>query len=636
MKGYAGKILHVDLSAGKMTVEQPEEKFYRKYIGGACMGAYYLLEGMDAGVDPFAPENIIVFAVSSITGAAISGNARHCVTSKSPLTGGIASSEGGGFWSPQLKFAGFDAIVIKGKSEKPVYLWIHDGEYELKDASHLWGKITGEVQDTIREELGDKHVQVAQIGPAGENLVRFAGIANELKHFNGRAGLGAVMGSKNLKAVAVRGTGKPEFADPDFIKEKAKYFVEMVKNDEFYSHFKDCGTTLNFEWNIPAGGLPTNNWRDGNFWNEEEMTGQKYFETMMDGPGTCWACAQACKRDIKKGITKPYPVEERYGGPEYETMGMCGTNLMIADMNMIGKINEIASKYGMDTISLGGVLGFVMECFEKGILSPEDTGGIEMKFGDGDAAVKLTELTGRREGFGAEMAEGTARLAKKLGPEAERIAVTVKGKEFPAHMPQMKAVIGLAYAVNAFGPDHVSAEHDGCIASDPVGEALQGFGFYDTVEQSELNFEKSKLLAYSQRFISAIDSFSVCQFTFNNWAVLSISDLVDVANAATGWKYTLYEMMLMGERRLNLMKAFNQREGFTADDDILPERLFEDPLKSDAATNGTTVDRENFYKCREYYYAINGWDPKTGNTTEIKLRELGLDWVVDKLKKGKQ
>ncbi|MCP4403483.1 MAG: aldehyde ferredoxin oxidoreductase family protein [bacterium] len=629
MKGYSGKILHVDLSKGTFDVEEPDEIFYRKYVGGACLGAYYLLKGMGARIDPFSPENMFVVSISSITGAPISGNARHCVTTKSPLTGTIASSEAGGFWGPELKFAGFDAIVIAGKAEKPVYLWIHDGEYELRDASHLWGKMTGDVQDAIRNELGDEKIMVAQIGPAGENKVLYAGIANELKHFNGRNGMGAVMGSKNLKAIAVRGTQKPEFHDTEIIKKMAKYFADQVKQNDFYSLFRLHGTTLNVEWNAPAGGLPTKNWTAGNFEQEDKLRGETYYKEMMDKPGTCWACAQQCKRDLKAGITKPYTIDPRYGGPEYETIGMCGSNLLIADLHAISRTNEIASQYGMDTISLGGTIGFVMECFEKGILTAEDTGGLEVRFGDSEALVTLAELTGKREGFGDLVADGTYRLAKKLGPEAERIAVHVKGKEFPAHMPHTKGMLALAYACNSFGPDHVSSEHDPCIAGDPVDENLQGFGFYETVDPVELNFEKSKLLAYSQRYYSAIDSFSVCGFCFNTWSILSLSDLVAIVNATTGWKYTLVELMLLGERRLNMMRAFNQREGFDAKDDMLPERLFEDGLTNDGPSAGRTVDREKFLTSRKYYYGINGWDLETGNPTEIKLRELGLGWVAE-------
>ncbi len=632
MKGYTGKILHVDLSNERFFVEEPNEVFYRKYIGGACMGAYYLLKDMPSGKDAFSEENILVFSISCLTGAPISGNARHCVTAKSPLTGTIASSEGGGFWGPELKFAGFDAIVVKGKSKKPVYLWIHDGAYELRDASGIWGKITGDSQDAIRKELGDDKVRVAVIGPAGEKLVRFAGIANELRHFNGRNGLGAVMGSKNLKAIAVRGKMKPEFHDTEKIKAMAKHFATISTTEAFYDLFRRYGTNVNIDSNTAMGGLPTKNWTMGTFSKKDSIHPEKYFTEMMEEPGTCWACTVRCKRDIKAGIEKPYKIEHKYGGPEYETVGMCGSNLLIGDLHVISKANEIASKYGMDTISLGGVIGFVMECFEKGILTTKDTGGIETKFGDADSFLRLAEMTGKREGFGDALAEGTLRLAKKLGPKAERIAVHVKGKEFPAHMPTSKASLGLAYALNPFGPDHVSSDHDGCIGAEPISEVLKGFGFYDPVDPDELSLEKAKLFSYSQRYVSAIDSASVCQFCFNTWTIFNLQDLADCISAATGWKYTLYELMLMGERRINMMRVFNQREGFGSNDDMLPERLFEDPLLDDGPGAGRKVDKAAFLKCREHYYRINGWDPVSGHPTDSKLHELGLAWIAQPAK----
>jgi len=629
MKGYTGKILHVDLSTGSMEVEQPPQEFYRRYVGGACMGAYYLFKLMPPKVDALSPENTLVFSISPVVGAQISGSARHCVTAKSPLTGGIASSEGGGYWGPELKFAGFDAVVLRGKAPEPVYLWIHDGEFELRNASHLWGKVTGEVQDALRAELGDKGIRVAQIGPAGEKLVRFAAITNELKHFNGRAGLGAVMGSKNLRAIAVRGTAKADLQDPDRVKEMAKAAASRVREEGFWNEFKKYGTTLNVTWNSDLGGLPTRNWTMGTWDRRDAISAETYQQTMMDGSGTCWACAQACKRDIKGGIEKPWKIEARYGGPEYETVGMVGSNCLVEDLNAISKANEIASKYCMDTISLGGVIGFVMECFEKGILSARDTGGLELRFGDGAALVAAAELVGRREGFGDAMAEGIARLAEKLGPEAGRLAVTVKGKEFPAHMPTAKGMMALIYAVNPFGPDHVSTDHDGGIAGEP-DETLQGLGIYDgKVPPHELSPVKAKAVAYTQRAISAIDSWSVCQFCFNTWSIGKFTDLIELINASTGWKYTMQEFMQLGERRINLMRAFNAREGFTSADDMLPERMFADPTLDDGPRGGAVVDRESFLGAREEYYRINGWDPESGNPTASKLREVGLAWVQE-------
>ncbi|TFG59180.1 MAG: aldehyde ferredoxin oxidoreductase, partial [Spirochaetales bacterium] len=575
-----------------------------------------------------SPGNVLAFTISPLTGAALSGASRHCVTSKSPLTGTIASSEAGGFWGPELKFAGFDGIIIKGKSPKPVYLWIKDGVCEIRNAEHIWGKVTGDAQDTIREELADSRTRVALIGPSGEKTVSFACITNELKHFNGRNGLGAVMGSKNLKAIAVRGTGKPEFADPDFIKGLAKQAAEVMARGDFFTDFKRSGTTLNVEWNTATGGLPTRNWTMGSFPEQDKLLGERYAADMMDGPGTCWACAQACKRDIKHGITDPVEIDPRYGGPEYETIGMCGSNLLIHDFNTIAAINQTASKYCVDTISLGGVIGFAMECFEKGIIDSKKLDGLELSFGNGKAAMALAEKIVKREGVGDLLAKGTRAAAAAFGPAAERIAVHVKGKEFPAHMAQTKGSLGLAYALNCFGPDHVSSEHDGAIASDPVGERLQGFGFYDTTDPTVINFEKAKLLAYSQRYVSGIDSVSTCNFIFNTWSMFGFGDLMDFIRAATGWEYTLFEFMLLGERRLNMMRAFNTREGFRAKDDDLPEKLFSDPLQDKGPAGGRKINRDDFNKAKEAYYVINGWDPATGIPGEYKLRELGLDWAL--------
>ena len=628
MKGNTGKILHVDLTTGSITVEMPDEKFYRTYVGGSCMGVYYVTRLTPVGADPLGPENVLAFTTSAIVGAPLSGNARHCVSAKSPLTGGIMSSEGGGYWGPELRFAGFDAVVIRGRGPKPTYLWIHDGQAELRDASTLWGKVTGDVQDAIRQELADDKIRVLQIGPAGEKGVRFANIVNDLKHFNGRGGLGAVMGAKNLRAIAVRGTAKPDFADPAKLVAIARAGAEKVAQEGGWKTFKALGTLQTVTDNQLIGGLPTRNWTMGTFERYEEIGAEAFAGTMMDKPGTCFACAQSCRRDTKEGIEKPWRIEARYGGPEYETAGMVGANCMVGDLAAVVKANEVASMYGVDTISLGGVVGFVMECFERGILSKEQI-GFPAPFGDGEALVKLAEMIAERRGLGDALAEGVARFAKQLGPEAERIAVTVKGKEFPAHTPTSKAIMGLIYAVSAFGPDHMSSEHETSFGNGPT-EIHRGLGIYDgpSGELWDMNLDRAAILARSQRFVSAIDSWSVCEFCFHTWTIYSPDDLVEIIRAATGWRYSSHELMLLGERRINLMRAFNAREGFTVADDTLPPRLFEDRLIDDGPTHGVAVDRDAFIRVRDEYYRLMGWDVATGNPTETKLRELGLDWVL--------
>lgn len=620
--GYNGRILHVNLTTGKFLVEEPDELFYRRYIGGSCIGAYYLLKNMSPGIDPLDEKNIMVFAVSPVTGAAVSGTARHSVTSKSPLTNTIASSEAGGYWAPEFKFTGFDAVVITGKSSKPVYLWIHDGEYEIRDAQNVWGKITGDAQRIIRQELDDDSVRIAMIGPGGENLVKYACISNELGHFNGRNGMGAVMGSKNLKAIAVRGSRKPQFHDDKKIQQIALEGARRVKQDPGAAAFKELGTSQNFEWHTPIGGVPTRNWTSGTFEDVEKINAHALKNTVLKKSGSCWACAQSCKRVVE---IKDY-VDPAYGGPEYESAAMCGSNLGIGDMTKISKINELCSKYTLDTISLGGTIGFAMECYEKGIITSSDTGGLELNFGNAEAAIGLVELIAKREGIGDLLAEGTARVAERWGDKAKELAVHVKGKEFPAHMPQVKASLALSYACLPYGPDHVSSEHDPSIAAEPISYKLLGLGIDRPEDIAVLNYEKSRLFWVTQCDYSIIECLSLCQFIFGHWTIMDLNELVEFVNAVTGWNTNLYELMLIGQRRIQMFHAFNLREGITPKDDTLPEKLFK-PLDNNGPSAGRKVDRQDFNKSKEMYYKLAGWDTETGKISEERLLELGLEWI---------
>lgn len=629
IKGFAGKILHVNLSTEEFRVEEPDEKFYRKYMGGSLIGGYYVFNNTTAKIDALSEENVLAFSVGPATGAAISGASRHAVTSKSPLTNTIASSEAGGYWAPEFKFSGFDALIIRGKSKKPVYLWIHDGEYEIRDAEKLWGKVTKETQNIIREELGDDKIRVAVIGPGGENLVRYACIVNELAHFNGRNGMGAVMGSKNLKAIAVRGSRKPEFYNNEKIQELAKRAMKKVQEDSFASTFKELGTNQNFEWHTPIGGVPTRNWSSGTFEAVEKINAEAIRNTVLKRTGTCWSCAQACKRVVE---VKEAPfVDPSYGGPEYETTAMCGSNLGISNLITICKINEICNKYTLDTISCGGTIGFAMNCFEKGIITTKDTGGLELNYGNEDSVLKLVEMIGKGEGFGKILGEGTARVAEIWGSEAKKLAVHVKGKELPAHMPQVKASLALAYACLPFGPDHVSSEHDGAISEDPISNNLRGLGFDQPQNITELNEEKSKFVWATQCGYSAVDTLSLCQFIFGHWTLFNFNELVDFVNAVTGWETNLYELMLVGQRRIQLFRAFNQRDGFTSAEDVLPDRLFQ-PLDDIGPSAGFKVSEEDFLKARSMYYALAGWDEITGLVPDTKLKEMGLDWAIGDLR----
>lgn len=619
-KGYAGKILRVNLTNKAIVIESPTEDFYRKYLGGSCFGVYFALTEIPAKADPLGPENVITFAVGPITGAPISGAARHSVTAKSPQTGGIGTSEAGGYWAPELKKAGFDAIIITGKSATPVYLWVHNGEAELRDASPIWGSFTKESEEAIRSELGDKQIRVAQIGPAGENMVKFACISNELAHFNGRTGLGAVMGSKNLKAVAVRGTQPIEYDNPEFLKDLAKIGGEKVKTLDGYQGFKALGTNVNVDELYAVNCIPTKNWTSGIMDGVENILAAEWTNSYIK-PGTCYACAQSCKRNVHNTDS----VDPAYGGPEYETVGMCGPNLGITDKISIIRINEMCSKYTMDTISFGGTVGFVMECYEKGLITKEDTGGLELNFGNAEAVIKLAELTGRREGFGNLVAEGTKVIAEKIGGAALDFAVHVKGKEFPAHMPHNKASLALAYATIAFGSDHVSSNFDGSIAAGPLPYQLKGFGLETPQNPYELNDEKVRLYWLTQRAYSLLDTASVCCLTFSFWTIYDFSDLTNAINAATGMQTHMMELIDIAERRLVMMRMFNAREGFTAKDDELPRRLFEEPLQG-GLSDGLFVNRADFDRTKKLYYDMAGLD-SNGTPTASKILELGLNHI---------
>jgi aldehyde:ferredoxin oxidoreductase len=629
MKGYTGKILHVNLTTEEFRVEQPGEDFYRKYLGGSCLGTYYVMQNIQKGIDPLSANNVLVFSVGPIAGSGISGSSRHSVTTKSPQTGGIITSEGGGYWSHEIRWAGFDAVVIQGAATRPVYLWIHDGEYELREATQLWGKTTKEAQTAIREELNDNKIRVAQIGPAGENLCLYANIVNELGHYNGRGGVGAVMGAKKLRAIAVRGLMRPDFADSEGLKAFAKRGVERIRTDEGLRNFKQNGTHNVVIENSGLGGLPTRNWTSGYFEGQEELMPDAWNEAIIK-PGTCQSCAQSCKRHIDG--SKSTVLDPAYGGPEYETVGMCGSNLGIADKIAICLLNEICGKYAMDTISFGASLSFVMECYEKGIITSADTDGIDCHFGNIESAVKIAELTGRNEGFGREVAQGSAYLAKKFGKDSENLLITVKKKEFPAHMPQTKAAVGLGYALVPFGADHCSIEMDPSISAEPLSEQMKSFAFDRAEDPYEMNLEKAKLLWRTQRAYTLTDTASVCLLAFGFGMAYGFDDLVESINLATGWQTNLFELMLIGERCLHMMRAFNACEGFTTEDDVLPEKMYA-PLAG-GKTDGLAMDREAFRQAREFYYAMAGWNSPDYAPSRYKLLEMNLDWVVDYLAKA--
>ncbi len=624
--GYQGKILHVHLSEARLEIETPPEAFYRTYMGGSAMGAYYLLKHTPAGADALGPENTLTLAAGILTGAPISGQSRLTAVAKSPQSGAVGDSQSGGFFPAELKFAGFDALVIHGKSEKPVYLWIHNGQAELRDAAHLWGKITGEVDDILKADLGDPKIQVLQTGIAGENMVRYAALMNMANRANGRTGMGAVMASKNLKAVVVRGKQRPSVADSKALNQHARWGAQNFEDSDVYG-LGLLGTAEVLAGQNKDGGLPTRNWVSGSFKGWKAIDGKTMAATILKERDTCYACTVRCKRVVE--VTEgPYRVDPRYGGPEYETLATFGSYCGIDDLEAIAYANQLCAMYGLDTISCGATIAWAMDCFEQGLLSTADTDGIELRFGNAEAMVQMVEKIAHREGFGDLLADGSAQAAERIGRGTEDLVVAVKKQEFPAHMPQVKRSLGLIYAVNPFGADHQSSEHDPSYGDYP--ERMAQIGLTDPQPDNVLNEEKVRYALVTEHVYSAMDSINVCQFVFGPaWHLYDIQQLAEAMQLVTGWDVSVDEIIKVGERRLNLLRAFNAREGFTREDDKLPKKMFK-ALKG-GASDGVFLTEEELETAKDQYYRMSGWDVATGTPQRKKLEELGLEWLADML-----
>ncbi len=619
MFGFNGKVLRVDLDNHKIDVENLEENVYRKYLGGRNLGLHYLMNETNPGIDPLSRENVLVFATGVTTGVPLTGFCRHSVVAKSPLTNSFGEAEAGGFWGAELKFAGYDAVVVKGRSPEPVYLWIHDGEAELREASKVWGLRTLETQQAIRSELGDKLVRIALIGPAGEKLVRYACILNELKYANGRGGLGAVMGSKNLKAIAVRGHKRLEFSDPEKIKEIGKWHAENWPKYGGALSRSRLGTSDGLQATNRDGILPTRNFIKGSFDLAEEISGERMQETILIGTEGCFACSIRCKRIVRG--KPPYETDPAYGGPEYETLGAFGSLCEVGDLSAISYANQICNAYGVDTISAGVAIAFTMECFENGILTRDQVGGLEPRFGNTEAMVKLVEMIAKREGFGDILAEGVMRASQRIGHGSDRYAMHTKGKELPMHEPRGKTGLALAYALSPSGADHMQAAHDPVFQSKV--ENVKPLGLIDPVDRLSLGPEKVRLFKYNQLWWNLLDCLCVCKFVIapHGAGVFTINHLVEIVNAVTGWNTSLLELMLSSERSIDLARIYNLREGLSEADDRIPSRFFE-PLEA-GPRSGAKISCSELGEAIKSYYGMMGWDD-SGRPEKAKLQDLNI------------
>jgi aldehyde:ferredoxin oxidoreductase len=623
-------VFHVDLSRGTVETRTIPEPTYRKYPGGSALAAYLVLQAIPAGTDPLGPDNVLVMAVSPLTGLAISGQSRMTACARSPLTGAIGDSQCGGFFPAEMRSAGVDAIVFTGQAPEPVYLWVHDGQAELRPAKHLWGKVTGEVDRLLKEEVGDPKAEVAQIGPAGENLVRYAAIMNMVNRANGRTGMGAVMGSKRLKAVVVRGTRSPKPARPEEFRGLVKRLKELQEANPGIGWFGQFGTAGVLAIQDKMGGQPTRNYSEGTFEQCKDIDGSTLAKTILKERDTCYACVIKCKRVVE--VDDPdLKVDPIYGGPEYETLTFFGSMCGVGDLKLLARASADANMYGMDTISCGATIAWAMEAKAKGLL---DDGGLGLVWGDGHAVLRAIEAIALRRGVGNLLAEGSLRAAKTLGDAAVDLTVTVKGQELPAHMPQHKRSLGLIYAVNAFGADHQSSEHDSMLKTKPGSlhrRRLGELGEFGDLDLRDLSDAKVRFAYRTQCFYSALDSLGLCQFVWGpSWQLYGPSDTVELVRHGTGWDATIDELIEAGERRIHLLRAFNAREGIGKAADVLPKKLFQ-PLGGKGPTAGVALTTEEFEHARDTYYQLAGFDPTTGYPTRAKLAALGLDWLADKV-----
>jgi len=526
-----------------------------------------------------------------------------------------------------LKQAGYDAVIVEGKSEKPVYLLVTDEKVELRDASHLWGKTTLETQDAIAEETGIRNIRTSSIGPGGENMVRFACIMNDLIEAHGRGGTGAVMGSKNLKAIAAYGRKRPEVADRNRLQELGQWMNQNFRDFGFASSLSEQGTgehSMMLSGN-EIGNMPSHNFDVNSFDGTANITANTTLDTYGVGMEGCAACGVRCKKTVEIG--EPWNVSRRNGGPEYESLAALGSTCGVDSLAAVCKANELANLYSLDTISLGVAIAFGMECFEKELLSTEDTNGVDLRFGNGEALVQAVEMITRREGnVGDILAEGVKKAAERIGKGSDEFAVHVKGVEIPMHDPRVKQGLGLVYAVEAHGADHCAGLHDLMYTQEsPAINLLQGVGARGRPMPAD-DLSMDKVVTEKAAHVSALfrDSMTVCQFV--PWTV---SQHAEIVRALTGWYYTVHEAVQLGERIATLGRIFNLREGLTTADDTLPKRMFK-PTQRGALKDGG-VDPAKMRDAIRMFYGVMGWDEETGIPTRAKLGELAIGWAAESI-----
>ena len=611
--GWTGTVLRINLTDRTIKKEPLNEDWAKEYVGGRGLGAKYLSEEMDPTLDALDPDNKMLFVTGPLTGTNASCGSRYMVVTKGPLTNAITTSNSGGYWGPELKFAGYDMLILEGKASSPCYLWIYDDVVEIRDAAHLWGKTVWETEEELRSELGVPDSIIASIGPAGENLVRFACIMNDLHRAAGRSGVGAVMGSKNLKAIAVRGTGGVKLADPMAFMKGMWDMREKLRESPVTSEgLPMYGTEVLVNVINEHGALPTNNHQSSVFEQAENISGETLTETRLVANKACFSCAIACGRvSILPGeaaskyevSTSPRNWKIAGEGPEYEAAWAMGSECGIGDLDALIKANWLCNDLGMDSISFGATVAAAMELYEKKAVSLEQT-EIPLNFGSAEALLTMAERIAYRTGFGTELAEGSKRMTAKFGrPE---FFMGVRGQEFAAYEARAIQGMGLGYATSNRGACHLKAY---TVAAEILGLPRQ--------MDPNATEGKAELAKIFQDATSTVDATGLCQFlTFG----VGLEEMLPQLAAATGVDYKLEELMTIGERIWNLERRWNERSGMTGAEDTLPKRILEEPLPSGPAKGKVNRLGEMLPE----YYELRGWD-KDGKITPEKLKELGLE-----------
>jgi len=621
--GNPWKTLRVDLTNRTWQVEERPEQNVRLLPGGRSFGAYQLLKDVPSGADPLGPENELILAGGVLTGCKFSGANRFSALAKSPLTDGYGEGEAGGWWGPELVASGFDAVILQGQADSPVYLCLENGQVAIRDAKELWGLPNDQAYDRLRRD--HPGARVAQVGPAGERGVRYAHIVNELRHANGRSGLGAVMGSKKVKAIVVRGTGGRVAANPEALEALHRWHNSLLMQSFYGKYFREHGTVAGLEYQNVTGGLPTRNFQQMTFSHAAEIGDAALTKDFLDGHGTCYACVLRCKPVIH--LPGPEAVDRKLGGPEYETLAALGSLCGVSDLGAVVQANALLNQLGLDSISTGNCIAFAMECYEKGVLSAADTDGLDLRFGNAEGMLEMIRRIACREGLGDLLAEGVQRAAAKIGKGAESFALQTKGQEFPMHDPRGKVSQALAYAVSPTGADHNTSPFDDMYAK--KGSYLKqaaSLGILEPVPETSLGPDKVRLYTYLHHLRSLYNSLLLCMFVADPTTPLNLPKITELVRAVTGWDVSEWELMKAGERGTTLARLFNVRQGKTSADDALPSRMFEAVPEGPKA--GRVVDRGELQQAVTWYYGMMGWDSQ-GVPTPGKLVELGLGNLVN-------